>query len=115
MLVAVIDSKEAEDPGIGTTTVRIDPNDRQTGTMSVGIDLTARQNQDDPMTGTTSVKTDPSDYQASGDPGIRKTTRKAGLIDHLDPGNPGSRDDRARGSGQSRQLTSTSASSTIPV
>ena len=93
MLAAVIESKEVEDPGTGTTTVRIDPNDRQpddpgTRTMSVEIDPTACQDQDDPGTGMTSVKTDPRDCQAPGDPGIRTTTRKVGLIDYLDSGDP---------------------------
>ena len=114
MLAAVIESKEVEDPGTGTTTVRIDPNDRQpddpgTRTMSVEIDPTACQDQDDPGTGMTSVKTDPRlsgtrrprDQDDNEESGSHRLSR---LGRSRDPDE--SRDDRARGSGQSRQPTS---------
>ena len=96
MLAAATEGNDAGDPGIGTTTVRIDPSDRHPGdlgitTITVGIDLTVRRNPNDLGTGLTSAKTGPSDCQATEDPGTSWITMRADLIDHLDPGDPETR------------------------
>ena len=83
-----------EDQGTETTTVRTDPNDRQsddlgTAMIPAEIDLIGHRDQDDPETGMDSARTDPIDHRDPGDPWTQRMTVRVGLIDHRDPGDPG--------------------------